>query len=194
MCRWARQGVGAVCLLCLSLSLAGCANVKVHKVDLHDRMTAADDKVKGFRYYLTRPYLVVASRVMVSRSYIPVWVAIPKGPESPGTPRAKPGEPLYLVSAIPDDSGRYPIYDQAGHLTPLRLYQVSILTGQVIPVDNKTKPDSNKIALGKVLKPILDLVASALDGALTTPQDKIDAQNALFDALNALMLADPFDR
>jgi hypothetical protein len=131
MVLWARRSGGVICLL---LTLAGCANVKVHKVDLQDRVTGADDKVKGFRYYLTRPYLVLATRVTVSRSYVPVWVAVPKVPGTSVSPCRKPGEPLYLVAAVPDESGVHRVYDQAGHCTELTLDQVDILKGQAIPV------------------------------------------------------------
>jgi hypothetical protein len=47
------------------LALAGCANLVAKKVPIADRLSGTDDKVHGFRYYLSRPYVVVSQRVCV---------------------------------------------------------------------------------------------------------------------------------
>lgn len=131
MFSWKMQFVIGVSM---SLSLGGCANVRVEKVDLQERIAGTDDCVKGFRYYMTRPYLVVASRVSLSKNYIPVWVGVLKE-EKPASSQGGPTvQTLYLVAAIPDQHGKYLVYDQAGRCTPYLAEQVTILKGQAIPV------------------------------------------------------------
>lgn len=51
----------------LAFGLCGCASMQVNKITQCDRMTGAEDHIKGFRYYLARPYVVVKKRVEVSR-------------------------------------------------------------------------------------------------------------------------------
>jgi hypothetical protein len=48
----------------------GCANLETRKVPLADRLNGADDKYKGFRYYLSRPYMVVSRRVCVGQQIV----------------------------------------------------------------------------------------------------------------------------
>ena len=125
MKRWLRRGAVAL----LAGTLTGCANVKVEKVDLQKRIDGQDQCVKGFRYYLTRPYLVVGCRVTVSTTYIPASIAVfPAGAKAGlGQPLA-PGTELVLVAQVPDDQGKYRVYDRAGKLRPdLRPGQVRIL-------------------------------------------------------------------
>jgi hypothetical protein len=50
----------------LALPLTGCANMEVKKVPLDMRIHRQDDHVRGFRYYLSRPYVVVQAAVPVS--------------------------------------------------------------------------------------------------------------------------------
>jgi len=52
-------GVAAVLLL------GGCSNVHVRKVSVEDRASGLDRHVEGFRYYLTRPYILVKRAVPV---------------------------------------------------------------------------------------------------------------------------------
>ncbi len=120
MAGWLRRGLVAVSL---TASICGCANVKVQKVDLQDRMNGQDDHVQGFRYYLTRPYLVIASRVSASITYLPVWPAKLK---NPSTDQEK--QSLYLVGAVPDENGTYPVYDHAGQLTQMKSSQLTLFT------------------------------------------------------------------
>ena len=37
----------------------GCAGLEAHRVPLPKRMSGEDAHIHGFRYYLSRPYLVV---------------------------------------------------------------------------------------------------------------------------------------
>lgn len=50
-------------LLALTCTLGGCANLSVHKASGRPH---GDDHVKGFRYYLPRPYVVVTEPILVS--------------------------------------------------------------------------------------------------------------------------------
>jgi hypothetical protein len=132
---------GWVSIAVTAALLAGCANVKVHKVDVQDRIDGKDQHVKGFRYYLTRPYLVVARRVPVSVAYIPVAPGLYPASDVP-----KPGQPLpphlelVLVAVVPDAKGAYAVYDRAGHprpdISPGRVYvlpQAGTGGGPIIP-------------------------------------------------------------
>lgn len=53
-CGWALLG------MCV---LAGCAGLTARKVPVQARLSEADGKVRGFRYYLSRPYIVVSKAV-----------------------------------------------------------------------------------------------------------------------------------
>lgn len=55
-------------LLMLSI-LTGCSGLVAHKVPLEDRLHGTDGRYKGFRYYLSRPYLVVAERLEIGARY-----------------------------------------------------------------------------------------------------------------------------
>jgi hypothetical protein len=59
-------------LIGAALCLPGCANVSVKKVSVEDRVAGADDKVKGFRYYLTRPYILVKQQVDLGAEVVAV--------------------------------------------------------------------------------------------------------------------------
>jgi hypothetical protein len=52
--------------LLATLPLAGCANLQVKKVAEYKRLSGEDEHVKGFRYYLSRPYVVVRAPILVS--------------------------------------------------------------------------------------------------------------------------------
>jgi hypothetical protein len=55
-------------LLLPGLLQAGCANLKVTKVPLDQRLACADDQIEGFRYYLSRPYVVITEAVVISET------------------------------------------------------------------------------------------------------------------------------
>jgi hypothetical protein len=87
----------------------GCANVKVQKVDVQDRLLGLDQKVHGFRYYLNRPYLVVAKQVPVTTTYIPVALAAVDDGRTAGENEPLPkGTELFLISQVPDkETGQF---------------------------------------------------------------------------------------
>ena len=67
--RW----VTHTCSLAIGVGvIAGCANVKVRKVDVDKRIAGKDHHVRGFRYYLNRPYLVVGKHISVGTQLVPV--------------------------------------------------------------------------------------------------------------------------
>lgn len=55
-------------LVLAALPAAGCANLVVHKVPVDQRVAGADDHVDGFRYYLSRPHVLVKEKIEVSRT------------------------------------------------------------------------------------------------------------------------------
>jgi len=63
-----RVGVALIC----AATIVGCANVKVKKVSVKDRLSGNDAHVRGFRYYLNRPYVVVPQQVPIATSYVAV--------------------------------------------------------------------------------------------------------------------------
>jgi hypothetical protein len=66
MARSRRVHYAALVLLLTS----GCANLEARKVPLADRLNGTDQKYKGFRYYLPRPYVVVSQRVCVGQHLV----------------------------------------------------------------------------------------------------------------------------
>lgn len=89
--------------VCMALPLAalGCANLEAKKVPLADRLTGKDDRVHGFRYYLSRPYVVVSERVCVGQN-----LAV-------GPLLVHPDGRVYLQTLNADGSSLY--YDQQGY-------------------------------------------------------------------------------
>ncbi len=64
-----------VAIVVLLSMLAGCARVSVQKVPLQCRMQHKDTNIKGFRYYLSRPYIIVKKAILVSEEIEHVLVA-----------------------------------------------------------------------------------------------------------------------
>jgi hypothetical protein len=60
------NGKALAALLSIALGATGCANVHVHKVSVAKRIAGRDHHVKGFRYYTSRPYVVVSQAVDVA--------------------------------------------------------------------------------------------------------------------------------
>lgn len=54
-----------LCLLVSALMGTGCAQQVARKVPLDERLNECDEHVKGFRYYLSRPYVVVSKRIPI---------------------------------------------------------------------------------------------------------------------------------
>src|SRR5689334_9368146 len=58
--------------LACALAFVGCANVKVKKVSVEKRLSGHDNHVRGFRYYLNRPYIVVPQQIKLASTYVAV--------------------------------------------------------------------------------------------------------------------------
>ncbi len=184
MNRWFKRGAVAALM---AGSAAGCANVKVEKVDVQARIEGCDEQVKGFRYYLTRPYLVVASRVVVSTTYVPAALAVTPADAKPAAGQPLPPEAeIVLVALVPDEKGQYQVYDRAGRVrSDLSPRQVRVLTsgaGAEAPkgATLKTLPQLNDAISGTVwaaAKKVAD------DNNMSfTNQEATTAQNAIKDA------------
>lgn len=91
--------LGFLLLLC-----TGCANLEAKKVPLPDRLKGTDDHVKGFRYYVSRPYLVVAHRVCVGQHLVVGYLM-----QDPGADPKR-----YIVETI-DEAGSPRYLDTQGH-------------------------------------------------------------------------------
>ena len=74
----------------------GCANVSVTKVPVAARASGQDAQVEGFRYYLTRPYVLVKRPVELDSSAVAVRLIKLQ------SPRQKDGPDYVLKSVVPD--------------------------------------------------------------------------------------------
>ena len=106
--RFAKQ---LAALLLGAVLTIGCANVKVRKVDVDKRIEGRDHHIRGFRYYLNRPYIVVSATVPVSTKYDPVRQVSAVDSNK---------KPFYgLQSIVPTDPNIQPtIYDLSGNVMP----------------------------------------------------------------------------
>lgn len=131
----------------------GCANVAVHKVSVEKRIEGRDNHVRGFRYYLNRPYIVVSSPVPVSTRYDPVRTVVGLVPDPTS---AQPGammEVFLLQSMIPPPTptGEPEVFDFAGNMIvgAKNLRRVTLPAGSMpalVPVSTSKKPDPPALA------------------------------------------------
>jgi hypothetical protein len=106
--RWTR-----VLLLLVVLYAGACANLKARKVPLAERLCGQDRKHDGFRYYLPRPYVVVAQRIPIAQHYC---LGQLKKAASTGTqPEAAPQPKPVIEGLHPDPvTGERPLFDLQG--------------------------------------------------------------------------------
>ena len=95
-------------VLFIAGALAGCANIHARKVPVEERIAGAD-REKGFRYYLPRPYVVVAKQVLIATEVEEAEVVQLKN-------KATGAKELGLRSqlCIPGQPGKPRIYDRSG--------------------------------------------------------------------------------
>jgi hypothetical protein len=99
----------------------GCANVHVQKVSVEKRMAGTDHHVCGFRYYVSRPYVVVDQAIPVAKTQ---WMArlVQVSVLDPQTrlPAPHGDQPrLFALEGLAPEAGDEPsYYDLSGH--PLR--------------------------------------------------------------------------
>lgn len=72
----------------------GCSRMQVKKVPVQARLDGTDDKIEGFRHYLSRPYIVVQKQVPITTEYILTSVHLQKDDTKNKT--------QVLVSLVPD--------------------------------------------------------------------------------------------
>jgi hypothetical protein len=92
----------------VAVALAGCANIHAKKVPIEDRIAGTDDQ-KGFRYYLSRPYVVVAKAVPIATEVEEaelVQLRNAAGVEMMG---------LKSTICLPGQPGRPRLYDRSGN-------------------------------------------------------------------------------
>jgi hypothetical protein len=130
-----------------SAASLGCANVKVNKVSVEDRLSGNDLNVKGFRYYLNRPYVVVGRQISAGTIYVPVipvkQIAAIQKPSPAKT--APPADEKYLrfLAAVSDDEnqGSFRVYDSEGHWVDTVPHgQYAYGPVQITPPDPPAKP------------------------------------------------------
>jgi hypothetical protein len=136
-------------LLWLSVaSFLGCANVKVHKVPVADRIAGNDENITGFRYYLNRPYLTVSRKVPVSVTYVPVSLAA--YPADPAKPFPTDYD-IVLVSQLPGPDGKFPVFDRTGNPRPDINASKDV---KLIPVSTTGGGDRTTLTVEKVLNTV----------------------------------------
>jgi hypothetical protein len=116
-------------LLAVSMALvltmaSGCATLVARKVSLPERLHGCDGHVKGFRYYVSRPHLVVSRQVPILQS-VDYGVLVKagltsKGGKHPGQAKDLrgrwPGAPYAIQVITP--TGAKTTYDTAGDPLP----------------------------------------------------------------------------
>lgn len=88
------------------VAAAGCSGLEAQRVPLSKRLEGKDDCVHGFRYYLSRPYLVVSKPVEVATG--DTLAILTEVSDEPGT--------FYLAGK--NAEGRKVLFDTAGHPLP----------------------------------------------------------------------------
>lgn len=118
----------------LTVWAAGCAGLEAKKVPLADRMTGADDKVHGFRYYLPRPYAVVGERICVGQHV------------SVGYLYLLNSDKKAVILETYDEAGTPRYFDARGN-------SVSVTRDQLTPLVEKSPPPTPDTGMGMVTGP-----------------------------------------
>lgn len=136
----------SVMMLTASVTV-GCANVHVKKVSVDKRINGQDDHVKGFRYYVSRPYIVIDQAIPVTTTQWMarlVQVTEKDSKTHPLPPELKdpqnPTGPVYLLEGVAPEPGqgvRY--YDKAGNT----INRVNRNDYQVVTVTAAAKTDAS---------------------------------------------------
>jgi hypothetical protein len=125
------------CAALVLIASAGCANLEAKKVPLADRLTGKDEHIHGFRYYLSRPYIVVAQRVCVGQS-LTVGRLRMVAKAQKGSPES---DKLYIETI--DLDGSSVVYDTHGRRLPAeeraKLELVDVVYPPPSPADVDTK-------------------------------------------------------
>ena len=144
-----RLGVAITC----AATFVGCANVKVKKVSVSDRLSGHDAHVRGFRYYMNRPYVVVAQQVPLATSYVAVKPFYMKT-------AANSPKKAALASLSPDPrTGKHLVYDRDGNEMQGVEYRAEYDVTPVAPV-GASVPGDNSSPLGPLPIPVLPAPAT----------------------------------
>jgi hypothetical protein len=152
--------------LALFSAVGGCANLEVKKVSEAKR-EAGEDHVKGFRYYLARPYVVVKAPVLVSESS--TLYVVSDRPTAPGLSQSLPPPGVEQVCRINPASGAFENVSDA-ELNALRLLVAE--PGGVRQVGHKTAPLSAPVVVQQAAPP-------GLTGLIQADAAAGDAGNAV---------------
>jgi hypothetical protein len=162
----------------------GCANVKVQKVPVAAHVAETDNHVKGFRYYLNRPYLAVTRKVPISTTYIPTALAAyyPKFPD-------KTSYEIVLVSQIPNN-GRFEVYDGQGQRRDnIEAMSKSVVLIAVKALENGASPGSKLDLFSKI---ITDVFRNSFDEYVKMKKDmktiKMAPTEAEYSPINAAII------
>jgi hypothetical protein len=92
---------------------SGCSNIHVKKVPVEKRIAGKDHHVKGFRYYVARPYIVVKKRLpVVKQTWQTKLVMVKYVGQTPIQPT-----PEYALLGLTPEPGHdgFGLYDLSGH-------------------------------------------------------------------------------
>lgn len=183
---WRRNFVG---LTAASLLVAGCANLHVTKVTAEKRCTEEDRHVKGFRYYLSRPYVVVKAPVLVCETSV-LYVVKDKDAKGEPVPAPKPKEE---VSRINPASGVFESVSDAELAVLRRLMEKDPGVKQVVFKDKKPPVEVSQTIIdqGGGVKRLADLADQPGDVVVTgAVVQGADSAATLGDAAAAAASAD----
>lgn len=110
--------------LAVGTALVGCAGLEAKKVPLEERHACRDQHHHGFRYYLSRPYLVVSQRVDVVTTYEAARIGYVAKNEKPVTEPC--GQVKTVLEGI-DTEGCRRLYDMSGRLLPADMQNLTLL-------------------------------------------------------------------
>lgn len=151
------------------LASTGCAGLEARKVSLDKRLAGADTHVQGFRYYLSRPYLVVNERICVTKMHEETVLG-------ELGPRADAAAPEMVLKGM-DSEGRDIFFDLTGKpllipegrsFEPVRFEAV---IQRVPKKDTNKEPDEKpeKAPLNEKEKTVQDKLKPKLDFPPTIP-------------------------
>lgn len=177
-------------VLLLALTLGGCANLNVHKVSLEDRHSGRDMKLDGFRYYLPRPYVIVAARIEVAKNYA---VGTLKFAKLEGEPIPEPGkeeklmiQPVIEVFRRDPTENVFPLFDLKGNPLPVAIgdgpgwkvlpAETNAILLSAIGKEKQFDPTQLEKQFGELAKSVAELKKMVEAAKLTGPAVQVPSQ------------------
>src|SRR5262249_16381422 len=130
-----------------AMTVFGCAELRVHKVTLERRACQTDHQIKGFRYYLSRPYVVVKKRVPVSTDEQLFVIDTSKIENSNGTQLPDDDTFKRLFGTLRRSAGSNPqiipvtfskVDDQSGKIVPVSAQELQTMRGIIVAAGGAT--------------------------------------------------------